>query len=499
MSNLRAPAAGGEAAETASPARRSAKKHRKGLQRKTDNVSHRPTERDACLVSDQPVSNSMDWTGCLADNHQQPKLGKRKIGEEGASRRTQERPNSGSGAQPMPAPEASQQEGANKRSRARKSRGQGLAQEVGHSRKTETQDGAVLPSGAGATEAAAAPQQGQTGAGRAKHTQQDEQQSLQINLAQDSAPPAQAPEPVRRKRSRNKFKQDTAAVHPDLPRSVGSAPGAQMPDTVNTKRNRNKFKQANAGGQPALPRSLVPEVTVQQSSPDQAAPNLNSAKQQDALAQQPIKPVPLILQHDKQAAQRSGKQMKGNTTGQESRAARLALDSRDAGKVKDGDATAGHQIARAGASGRKEDGLLSKMRTKLAGSQFRWLNEQLYTCPGTQAFELMQDQPQLFTQYHEVQSLNTYPALTLLGSRLLERAYRKLSMASGCDCALLKEVHSCRESSGMICPCCKHPLPLAGLQAADSQVALAANTGGGCIPDQARPQGSSGGLWVRGC
>ena len=58
-------------------------------------------------------------------------------------------------------------------------------------------------------------------------------------------------------------------------------------------------------------------------------------------------------------------------------------------------------LSAAGQSGPKQDSLLSKMRAKLSGSQFRWLNEQLYTCPGSQAFELMQEQPQLFTQYHE--------------------------------------------------------------------------------------------------
>ena len=78
-----------------------------------------------------------------------------------------------------------------------------------------------------------------------------------------------------------------------------------------------------------------------------------------------------------------------------------------------GDATSGSQVARSRpVKGQKEVGLLSKMRAKLAGSQFRWLNEQLYTCPGSQAFELMQEQPQLFQQYHEVQMSHHIPLLS---------------------------------------------------------------------------------------
>jgi hypothetical protein len=33
----------------------------------------------------------------------------------------------------------------------------------------------------------------------------------------------------------------------------------------------------------------------------------------------------------------------------------------------------------------------------------RWLNEELYTSTGEDAFKLMQGQPELFQQYHEVQ------------------------------------------------------------------------------------------------
>ena len=53
-------------------------------------------------------------------------------------------------------------------------------------------------------------------------------------------------------------------------------------------------------------------------------------------------------------------------------------------------------------SGRKGGSLLDRMAAKLHGAQFRWLNEQLYTLDGEAALGLMREQPQLFTQYHEV-------------------------------------------------------------------------------------------------
>lgn len=62
----------------------------------------------------------------------------------------------------------------------------------------------------------------------------------------------------------------------------------------------------------------------------------------------------------------------------------------------------------AGSSGtgkKKSSGLLERMRSKLAGGRFRMLNEQLYTSQGQDAFSLMQGQPDLFEQYHEVRAL----------------------------------------------------------------------------------------------
>ena len=58
--------------------------------------------------------------------------------------------------------------------------------------------------------------------------------------------------------------------------------------------------------------------------------------------------------------------------------------------------------ARSPPAKQKHGGLLEQMRAKLSGGRFRWLNEQLYTCPGDEALVLMQEQPHLFKEYHEV-------------------------------------------------------------------------------------------------
>ncbi|QLL34945.1 hypothetical protein HG536_0H03200 [Torulaspora globosa] len=45
--------------------------------------------------------------------------------------------------------------------------------------------------------------------------------------------------------------------------------------------------------------------------------------------------------------------------------------------------------------------LQQKMMAKLTGSRFRWINEQLYTISSDKALEMLQNQPQLFDEYHE--------------------------------------------------------------------------------------------------
>ena len=44
--------------------------------------------------------------------------------------------------------------------------------------------------------------------------------------------------------------------------------------------------------------------------------------------------------------------------------------------------------------------ILTQMKQKLQGSRFRWLNELLYTSSGSEAFEIMKKQPELYKEYH---------------------------------------------------------------------------------------------------
>ncbi|KAJ3158374.1 25S rRNA (adenine645-N1)-methyltransferase [Geranomyces michiganensis] len=52
-------------------------------------------------------------------------------------------------------------------------------------------------------------------------------------------------------------------------------------------------------------------------------------------------------------------------------------------------------------SNQKLTDLQTKMRKKLAGSQFRWLNELLYTKPSTDSLAIFSSKPELFDIYHE--------------------------------------------------------------------------------------------------
>jgi len=56
--------------------------------------------------------------------------------------------------------------------------------------------------------------------------------------------------------------------------------------------------------------------------------------------------------------------------------------------------------APAGSGVRQLSVLQQKMAAKLAGARFRWLNEKLYTCTGSEAWEYFQAHPEEFDEYH---------------------------------------------------------------------------------------------------
>lgn len=64
-------------------------------------------------------------------------------------------------------------------------------------------------------------------------------------------------------------------------------------------------------------------------------------------------------------------------------------------------ATASSDGASVASTKRKLTPLQQKMMAKLTGSRFRWINEQLYTISSEDALRLIQEQPQLFDEYHD--------------------------------------------------------------------------------------------------
>ena len=377
--------------DVASAARRKSKKHeqKKGSQGERDKAC-RPSQNIQVQASEQATPR--DETLCPLDAQRKPKLGKRKAADLDA-------PLSGSAAQPVPVPDADPHEVARKRNRARRPKAKGLGQEAGSSCPDVKQNGGSAQSDRPASKPAVATHHGQEGADRGIITQPKPHKNAPSSLAPESAPLSPTPELAGMKRSRNKFKQDNVAAHPELPISANIAQDPQAPDAARVKRNRNKFKQADAAGQ--LHKGSAPEARVQQGLQNDAAATGKGVKQQGI-----PEPAPLALQHDDQSDRQAGncrKQMLGRAKGRKSKADEHTLKPRkEAGERQDGGAMSGSQVAGPMAGKQGKDGLLSKMRAKLAGSQFRWLNEQLYTCPGSEAFELMQEQPRLFAQYHEV-------------------------------------------------------------------------------------------------
>lgn len=76
-----------------------------------------------------------------------------------------------------------------------------------------------------------------------------------------------------------------------------------------------------------------------------------------------------------------------------------------------------------------------KMMEKLAGSRFRWINEQLYTTTSEQALKIMKEQPEMFDEYHtgfrsQVQSWPQNPVDTF-AQQVKERLEKPIGAPGG--------------------------------------------------------------------
>ncbi|AET40271.1 25S rRNA (adenine645-N1)-methyltransferase Ecym_5531 [Eremothecium cymbalariae DBVPG len=79
--------------------------------------------------------------------------------------------------------------------------------------------------------------------------------------------------------------------------------------------------------------------------------------------------------------------------------------------------------------------LQQKMLAKLTGSRFRWINEQLYTISSDDAVKLIQEQPQLFDEYHDGfrSQVQTWPEnpVNVFMQQISQRAIKPVNAPGG--------------------------------------------------------------------
>ena len=382
--------------EKASPAQHKAKKrkeaHRVGL---LNGVACGSQSGDKVQSSGQPSP------GCMKPSsaQKQQKLGKRKAAEPPAPVIAPEAHN-------MPAAGTSQRGGSCKKQKAEKTRHEQRVSE----RDTGVQDTAT----ALAPQAAAASDEPPMASSKPK----SESQGLERVLEPQPQSEAQLQGAVRKRRNRNKFKQDHASnqtVQPqasqaDMTTHNDPQPQseAQPQEAAKKKHNKNNLKQDHVSAGEALPQRL--QAAKRTHKEQQAAvPRPDSSKARrhskgglgsDGIAASEVAKQAFSIGKAKKVEVLKGSLKAGDHAKQNGNSIGPPQQSVKTGKARKQETLPG-SFKGAGHT-RQEDNLLGRMRAKLAGSQFRLLNEQLYTCPGSQAFELMREQPHLFTQYHEV-------------------------------------------------------------------------------------------------
>lgn len=79
--------------------------------------------------------------------------------------------------------------------------------------------------------------------------------------------------------------------------------------------------------------------------------------------------------------------------------------------------------------------LQQKMMAKLAGSRFRWINEQLYTISSDDALSLIKNQPELFDEYHDGfrSQVTTWPEnpVDVFTNQIIDRTKRPINAPGG--------------------------------------------------------------------
>ena len=100
---------------------------------------------------------------------------------------------------------------------------------------------------------------------------------------------------------------------------------------------------------------------------------------------------------------------------------------------------------------KKKANLLEQMRSKLSGGRFRMLNEQLYTSAGQDAFQMMQGQPDLYQQYHEV---GTHPTFWHVWFTLNESCWKACACMQWKILDVIAGILKSRNHYSLLLACC---------------------------------------------
>ena len=155
----------------------------------------------------------------------------------------------------------------------------------------------------------------------------------------------------------------------------------------------HKKKPQHAATQPQQQHSAsgAAHATDAHSQPGQ------KRKRDDAAPSKPVVPaaVATLASQLEAHSKHSHQQKKQKLAAQAAAAAAASAPARPAS------AASSKPVKSGPAPVRQLSALQQKMASKLAGARFRWLNEKLYTCSSSEAYEYFQSHPEEFQEYHK--------------------------------------------------------------------------------------------------
>ncbi|KAK0718224.1 methyltransferase-domain-containing protein [Lasiosphaeria miniovina] len=182
-----------------------------------------------------------------------------------------------------------------------------------------------------------------------------------------------------------------------LPRQQGQADAEQEKNKKNKNKNKNKNKEPSA------------EVPVEEEKPADADGQQQSDNEEWGGIEDSDDAVPEVVEPVEEKNDRKSKKQKTDDTrskAQETKSESGATVSKDSKKPSkdeknEGKPTTTPAPALVPVAEPKLTPLQASMRQKLVSARFRHLNETLYTRPSVDAFQLFQESPEMFSEYHE--------------------------------------------------------------------------------------------------